>query len=241
MRVFAAIVTLCAAGLVILDARHWRTGDRRHASFRTVVVSVLILLGLSATALARPSPYPPPDQFSGDRYTARQTQLGPEVARSVKAKQGAKPRARVKKHRRYVPTPKPRPDSVDTLSLYGGAKREAIEAAPTRWLAGVVAPLAAKAREIVTDCGSKVISGVRHTYIAGTGGRLSLHASGRAVDIKGNPACIMAHVRGWPGGVSTDYAAVNHTHISYAPGGPEWGKRFAHYRGGKRHRRHRKA
>lgn len=107
-------------------------------------------------------------------------------------------------------------------------------------LTGVVPALAAKAREIVGACGSIVISGVRHTYIAGTGGRLSLHASGRAVDIKGNPSCIMAHLRGWPGGASTDYTAVNHTHISYAPHGPEWGARFAHYRGGHRGRHHRR-
>lgn len=120
LRILAAILALCAAGLVILDARHWRTGDRRHASFRTVVVSVLILLGLSVTALARPSPYPPPDQFDGDKYRARQTQLGPEVARSVKAKQGAKSRARYlyptrkrppvsQKQWRLTPMPEPRP------------------------------------------------------------------------------------------------------------------------------------
>lgn len=54
-RIAAGIVALCAAVIVIRDARHWRTGDRRHASFRTVVVSVLILLGLSLAAQARPA------------------------------------------------------------------------------------------------------------------------------------------------------------------------------------------
>ncbi len=105
-------------------------------------------------------------------------------------------------------------------------------------LAGVVSPLAAKAQEICSACGSKVISAVSHRYVRGSG-RLSLHASGRAVDITGNPGCIYAHLRGWPGGVSTDYATIrpNHVHISYSPNGREWGLRFAHYRGGK-HRRH---
>lgn len=103
---------------------------------------------------------------------------------------------------------------------------------------GVVAPLAAKAREIEIACGSRVISAVRYTRIAGTGGRLSLHASGRAIDIAGNPSCIYAHLRGWPGGVSTDYGRVKHVHFSYAPGGPEWGVRFQHYRG-HRHKRRR--
>jgi hypothetical protein len=245
MRILTAIVALCAALIVIKDARHWRAGDRRHASFRTVVVSVLILLGLSVVAHARPSPYPPVTQFNGDRYEA-QAHLGPEVVRAVKAKQGAKARKRSpvsRRHLRHVPTPAPRPLAYEPyrveapLSLGEGVRREAIEALPARMLAGVVAPLAAKARQIVAACGSKVISGVRHTYVAGTGGRLSLHASGRAVDIKGNPACIMRHLHGWPGGASTDYAAVNHTHISYAPGGPEWGARFRHHRSSHRRRR----
>lgn len=102
-------------------------------------------------------------------------------------------------------------------------------------LAGVVAPLANKAREIEAACGARVISAVRHTYVRGSG-RLSLHASGRAVDMVGNPSCIRAHLRDWPGGVSTDYHVVKHYHISYSPNGREWGARFAHYRGGKKKR-----
>jgi hypothetical protein len=94
-------------------------------------------------------------------------------------------------------------------------------------LSGIVRPLAAKAREIVASCGSRVISGVRHSYVAGT--RLvSLHASGRAVDISGNPKCIYRALVGSSGGYSTDYARAKHVHISYAPGGREWGARFAH-------------
>lgn len=96
-------------------------------------------------------------------------------------------------------------------------------------LAGVYAPLAAKAREIESVCRSRVISGVRHTRVAGSH-RMSLHASGHAVDMQGNPSCIYAHLRGWSGGYSTDYARVRHVHISL--GGREDGIRFAH-RGGR--------
>jgi hypothetical protein len=103
-------------------------------------------------------------------------------------------------------------------------------------LAGVVAPLAAKAREIARECGSRVSGGVRsHSYyVAGTR-RMSLHKIGRAVDAFGNPRCIYAHLERWPGGVSVDYSRVRHVHFSYDPGGREWGVRFAH--GGGRHAR----
>ena len=103
-------------------------------------------------------------------------------------------------------------------------------------LSGVVGPLAAKAREIASACGSKVISAVRHTRIAGTR-TLSLHASGRAVDMQGNPSCIYRHLANWPGGYSIDYARVRHVHISL--GGREDGLRFAHG-GGSRKARHAK-
>lgn len=96
-------------------------------------------------------------------------------------------------------------------------------------LAGVAAPLASKAAEIVRACGSRVVSAVRHTRVAGTR-LMSLHASGRAVDLAGNPACIYRHLAGWPGGVSTDYGRVRHVHVSYDPGGREWALRFAHNR-----------
>ena len=98
---------------------------------------------------------------------------------------------------------------------------------------GIVAPLAAKVAEIQSSCGSRVISAVRHSYIAGTR-RISLHASGKAVDMAGNPSCIYSHLAGWSGGYSTDYGRVAHVHISYdASGGREMGIRFAH--GGGRH------
>ena len=95
-------------------------------------------------------------------------------------------------------------------------------------LTGVYGPLAAKAREIVAACGSRVVSGVRRTRVAGTR-RMSQHASGRAVDLRGNPACIYARLRGWRGGYSTDYAtAPGGPHVHVSLGGREDGRRFAH-------------
>lgn len=100
--------------------------------------------------------------------------------------------------------------------------------------AGIVAPLAAKVAQIQAACGSTVVSGVRHTRIAGTR-RWSLHTQGKAVDMVGNPSCIYSQLHGWAGGYSTDYGRVRHVHISYdADGGREMGVRFAH--GG--HRKH---
>jgi hypothetical protein len=89
-------------------------------------------------------------------------------------------------------------------------------------LAGVTPVLAAKAREIASACGSGVISAVSRR------GNRSNHPIGRAVDMRGNPSCIYAHLKGWPGGYSTDYRSAGHVHISYNPGGQEWGLRFAH-------------
>lgn len=97
-------------------------------------------------------------------------------------------------------------------------------------LDGVIPVLASKVQEIVSSCGSTVISAVRHTFIAGTR-TISQHASGTAVDVQGNPSCIYSMLKGWPGGYSIDYGRVNHVHISY--GGREHGARFAH--GGGRH------
>lgn len=107
-------------------------------------------------------------------------------------------------------------------------------------LVGVVAPLQVKTADILASCpGARVISAVAHRYVRGSG-RLSLHATGRAVDISGpSPGCIYGRLKDWPGGVSTDYGAVRHVHVSYFPSGREWGARFAHYRGGRiRYARH---
>ena len=103
-------------------------------------------------------------------------------------------------------------------------------------LGGVRPALAAKARDIQRACGSRVVSGVRRTLVAGTR-RLSLHASGRAVDLAGNPRCIYARLRGWPGGVTTDYGRVLHVHVSW--GGREHGRRFAHRHVGRERVAHR--
>jgi hypothetical protein len=111
-------------------------------------------------------------------------------------------------------------------------RREA--SGPVHVLTGIISGLAEKINEIVDACGSKVISAVRHTYVAGTR-TISLHASGRAVDVAGNPGCIYEHLKGWPGGYSIDYAAVQHVHISL--GGREDGCRFVHGGGHHAHRR----
>lgn len=108
------------------------------------------------------------------------------------------------------------------------------DGARTPRLGGLVAPLAEKVAAISAACGARVISAVRHTRVAGTG-RLSLHASGRAVDMRGNPGCIYGMLQGWSGGYTTDYGRVHHVHISW--GGSEHGLRFAHG-GGRRHHAH---
>jgi hypothetical protein len=97
---------------------------------------------------------------------------------------------------------------------------------------GLVAPLAEKVAQIAAACGTQVISGVRHTHVAGTG-RMSLHASGQAADLRGNPGCVYRMLQGWAGGYSTDYGRVHHVHLSW--GGREQGLRFAHGGGGHRH------
>jgi hypothetical protein len=99
---------------------------------------------------------------------------------------------------------------------------------------GIVPALAAKVAQIQSSCpGAHVISGLRHTRIRGSG-RMSLHATGEAVDMRGNPSCVYAQLRDWPGGYSTDYGRVQHVHISLASNGREAGLRFAHG-GGRRH------
>ena len=105
-------------------------------------------------------------------------------------------------------------------------------------MAGVVPALAAKVAQIQSACpGANVISSIRHTRIRGSG-RLSLHATGEAVDMRGNPSCVYGQLRDWPGGYSTDYGRVQHIHISLAANGREAGLRFTHGGGkGHRHRR----
>lgn len=91
---------------------------------------------------------------------------------------------------------------------------------------GLVTPLLTKLADIQASCpGTVVISAVRHTRIAGSR-RMSLHASGQAVDVRGPYPCIYAQIQDWPGGYSTDAKRVRHIHISI--GGHEDGLRFVH-------------
>ena len=97
-------------------------------------------------------------------------------------------------------------------------------------LARIVEPLKAKAEEIIAVCGSRVLSSDCR------GGVTPNHRNHRAVDLKGNPRCMYALLKDWPGGVSTDYGSAPgtaHVHVSYCPPGSckgayEWGLRFAH-------------
>ena len=91
----------------------------------------------------------------------------------------------------------------------------------------LVPELAHKVAEIETACNSKLISGWRFTFVAGTR-RLSCHASGQAADMQGNPKCIYDHLKAWRGGYSIDYSRVNHVHISTCS--QERGSHFAHHR-----------
>lgn len=121
------------------------------------------------------------------------------------------------------------------------AVRESATASRGVSVSGVVPALAAKVAQIQSSCpGAQVISGVRHTRIRGTR-RMSLHASGEAVDMRGNPSCVYSQLRDWPGGYSTDYGRVQHVHISLSSSGREMGLRFAHGGGGKSNRNRRYA
>lgn len=78
------------------------------------------------------------------------------------------------------------------------------------------------------------MSGVRHTNIAGTR-RRSLHSTGQAADLQGNPSCMYRLLQGYAGGYSTDYHSAPggaHVHISW--GGFEHGIRFVHRHYGKK-------
>lgn len=135
----------------------------------------------------------------------------------------------------------PAPTAPVHGNLLRAFARELARAAPSRPLTGVVPPLAEKASQIMGACpGARVISaklGRERSVVRGSG-RPSLHRSGRAVDMAGNPRCIYAQLRKWRGGVSTDYSAVAHVHFSFAPRSREWGARFVHWRPSKRANRY---
>lgn len=94
---------------------------------------------------------------------------------------------------------------------------------------GLVPELASKVSSIQAACpGTSIISGLRHTRIAGTR-RMSLHAEGKAVDVRGPYGCIYGQLKGWQGGYSIDAGRVKHIHISYdAQNGREMGLTFRH-------------
>ena len=99
--------------------------------------------------------------------------------------------------------------------------------------------LSGKVAEIISSCGSRLISGYRPGARVAGSGRPSLHSvyPARAADLSGNPACIYSHLHSWSGGYSIDYGRVRHVHLSYSPpgsgylGGHEWHARFAHHGG----------
>jgi hypothetical protein len=96
-------------------------------------------------------------------------------------------------------------------------------------------PLKTVLAKVQRECsGFRVISANRPGARVRGSGNTSLHASCRAADIQvSNPSCARKVLANWPGGLSTDYQAVNHFHLSYAKNSREWGKRFAHWKPGK--------
>lgn len=164
-------------------------------------------------------------EFTGDRYSSWSEPAAPQ-------------KYVVKKARKTYRTVK---RTVGTIAGYA----RHLGRNPTRDLSGYPEPLIAKARELESACGSKIISAYRPDSRVAGSGRQSLHAVRKAVDMQGNPACMRSHLVGWRGGASTDYARMQHIHISYEPGGREWGARFVHGGGSKRvrfaSRRHRYA
>lgn len=75
------------------------------------------------------------------------------------------------------------------------------------------------------ECGAKIGPRVVAKNVAGTRMR-SCHATGEAVDVTGNYACIYRVLRGWPGGYTTDAGRCKHVHVSSCR--REWGLRFKH-------------
>lgn len=117
------------------------------------------------------------------------------------------------------------PEPTGTLAGY---KRDIAKSAKISSLTPV---LAFKVAEILRACrGTRLVSAYRPGARVRGSGRPSLHGAypSKAADLQGNPTCIRSRLARWKGGLSTDYYAVNHYHVSYSPGGREWGARFAH-------------
>ncbi len=147
-----------------------------------------------------------------DRHTGSHTyeqSATVKVARNVKTKRGKR------QHRDNIP-------HKYAAHRHGGN---------TASLDAVTPKLAEKAREIIAACGAKVISAYRPGARVRGYGTPSLHSRypAEAIDMTGDTSCIYPHLRGWAGGYSVDYAAVQHIHISLASDRRERGARFAHY------------
>ena len=78
-----------------------------------------------------------------------------------------------------------------------------------------------------SQCGAKIISSVRPGARTPFGVQ-SCHATGQAVDMTGNYACMYSVLRSWPGGYTTDSGRCRHIHISSCR--MEYGLRFKHSR-----------
>lgn len=117
-------------------------------------------------------------------------------------------------------------DIKGTLGTY----REHIGRLPGVSLAGVPSDLVGWLDKVAGQCkGYKNISACRPGARVRGSGRLSLHASCRAVDFQvAEPSCAQKVMAKFPGGMSNDYYKVAHFHVSWAKGSGEWGSRFAH-------------
>jgi hypothetical protein len=179
--------------------------------FRVIIASIAIAC-ISSAAEARRAPVDLSQEFIGDRYSGYAPAQAPQVYVVKKSKKA------YRKAKRQV---------AAVAKVVQGALAQHV----TKDLTGFPEPLVAKVRELERECGSKIVSAFRPGARIARTGVLSNHAKRKAVDMAGNPACMYAHLKGFRGGVSTDYHSApggKHIHISYNPGGPEWGKRFAH-------------
>jgi uncharacterized protein YcbK (DUF882 family) len=122
-----------------------------------------------------------------------------------------------------------------------GARRHYAVARRDVSTAGLPRPLVAAIRRVQATCPDfRVISAYRPGARVRGSGRLSLHARHRAADIAGgNYRCAYRVLANFPGGMTTDAWRAKHIHLSWQPGGQEWGLRFAHGGGG--HRRYARA
>lgn len=139
MRILAAIVALCAAMLLIIDWRHAEAGDPRRLSRRAAWIAFIVAILATSAAAARPAPYPGVTPFEGDKYSARQAQMGADVVKAVRIKRAGKARylyptrkrPPVSRQRwRLTPMPAPRPLAseayrAEPLSVGEGIQREA--------------------------------------------------------------------------------------------------------------------